>query len=490
MVKKMSISNQERVGVIAGTPSTEGVQILLERGAGPKIKPLQYLVAEAEDGVRVLLRVTKIEFKDKFSGAHTIDLEIKTGLEPHPKLLESLPGRMYVAEADIVDSFRLVNGKIRNLGPSTVPRPRSPVYKADNTTLSAILTSPKHPIRIGKRYGTDLDVELEADSLMRHMVILGTTGSGKSWFRGVLMEELFDLGVPQINFDYLGDYEKATEQLGGLNLLMGKDLKPRLDYLSAREFELMTAPYSPTDFQRAIAREGFKLYKQECRKQFIPPEKLPKYVSIAADEFMARDETKYNTIGRVSAFLESYPIFGRGFDWVKGLREYKLINIVFPRVDEDFIRFSIAAVLRELEVLRDRRRIPPLVVSFEEAHMIVPRSASSPISGYIVKRLLRYSRHMGIALILITQSPKSVDREVTALPATKVIFAINPDELEGLRGMIRDLGSNVLINVPKMEVGTAIISSTRDIIRHSLYVRIRSDRRTEHGGKTPSFFQE
>ena len=116
--------------------------------------------------------------------------------------------------------------------------------------------------------------------------------------------------------------------------------------------------------------------------------------------------------------------------------------------------------------------------------MIIPRGEKS-IASVVVKRLLRYGRHLGIGVILITQKPNSIDQEGVSMPATKIVFALSHDELRYMRGLFSDLGEEIYRRIPKLEVGTAVISGTYDILRHSLYVRIRSDRKTKHGGETP-----
>ena len=202
--------------------------------------------------------------------------------------------------------------------------------------------------------------------------------------------------------------------------------------LTPAEFESMIKHHIPTDFQRTIAVNGFIKFKEESLARIsrnmppLNPEELPRFVERSASEYQARDDTRQNTIERIRTFLRNYPIFGEGIDWRNIIvnQRTKLINIIFGTADENTIRFGIGCILKELWECRRRNQIPPLVVSFEEAHMIVPRGDLN-VASFIVKKLLRYGRHYGIGVIMITQRPSSVDPETIGMPATRVIFALD-----------------------------------------------------------------
>ncbi len=466
-------------------PSIKGALIKLSTD---DIRPLEYVVTYGEHRgkkVGIILRITDISHFSEFSKAHALEIEEKMGVKIRPTIGdEDLLGEYLTAFGEVVDAFSMEQERIVPIGPVVPPRPRSDVYKADDAVLRALIGDIKHPLYIGCLYGSpDVKVSLEANSLVRHMIILGGTGTGKSWFRGVILEELYRLGIPQVNLDILDEYSGAVEKLGGKNLVLGRDYKPRLDMMSPDEFDLMIEDYIPTPFQRAIARQGFIKYRRASLNAFQPlePSELLKYVDKAADEYNARDDTRLNTISRLEAFLSDFGIFGTGIDWGKLLGRHRIINIKFHYMADPVIRAGIAATLKELMYLRTKNIIPPLVVSFDEAHTIIPRGRNSPAKT-VIKHLLRYGRHLGIGVIMITQRPSSIDEEAVMMPATRVIFAIDPRELRELKHLLSDLGDYAIRLIPRMEAGSAVITATMDILRHSLYVKIRSDRKTEHGG--------
>lgn len=458
----------------------------------PTVRPLEYVVAkmEAEDGIKygIVMRITNIREKNRFLTGDVLDLQEKTGVSVYPDYMrKSLAGQYLVAETEIIDAYAESDNGFKVVGPVIVPRAGTKVFRADEKVLRTLVGEVKVHLDLGILAGTrDVKVAVDANALTRHMVIVGGTGTGKSYFRGRLMEKLFELGVPQINFDVLDEYSQAVKELGGINLTVGRDYQPRLDVLDPYEFEQMIEDYVPTQFQRAIARQGFVRFKRLSRSSLSPPNprELVDCVKEAAKEYKANKETTDNTVTRIAAFLQDFNVFGGGVDWSSLVKKYGLVNLVFRRPSDGLIRIVVACALREIMELRERGVLPPLVVSFDEAHLIVPRGGRS-VASTVVKRLLRYGRHLGIGVMMITQRPGSVEPDALNMPATRVIFAIGHRELGDMKAMLSDLGDYVFNLIPRLEVGTAIVTGTMDVLRHSLYIRIPADRRTTHGGASP-----
>ena len=86
------------------------------------------------------------------------------------------------------------------------------------------------------------------------------------------------------------------------------------------------------------------------------------------------------------------------------------------------------AVLRELQNLRLRGHIPPYVAVIDEAHLFVPEGENSPCKQ-IIREGVRIGRHHGIAMILMTQSPVDIDKRTIRQCNTRLVFALEPDQL-------------------------------------------------------------
>jgi DNA helicase HerA-like ATPase len=91
----------------------------------------------------------------------------------------------------------------------------------------------------------------------------------------------------------------------------------------------------------------------------------------------------------------------------------------------------------------------------------------------------------------MTQSPIDIDRSIIRQCNTRLVFALEPDQLDAIRGVKSDASEEMLRALPKMPRGTCLLSGTYESVKHTIPVRIR-ERKTENseGGKTPDIFKE
>ncbi|MDK2464715.1 MAG: ATP-binding protein [Candidatus Korarchaeota archaeon] len=497
-----------------GLPSTELVPILLLEGV--EVPLYSYLIARMDSqfagssprGRFALLRVVRLRQADPGATPELTAVRLRvTGEARGPPSA----GEFTLAEAELLDVFEEDQNGLRSLGPSLIPRSGSGVYRAGPRALEALMGRRSSPVRIGTLRGTDVPVDLDAEDLLRHMIVIGTTGTGKSWFRGLLMEELHDLGVPQLNFDPAGEYVEAVRELGGVNVIPGRNFFPRLDSLTPDLFLALAGDRLPTGFQRVIARSGFEEFLEDARRGRVrgrgleayarspeegyDPLDLLEYMERAAERYNARRDTRENVLGRVEEMIAEIGIFGRGFAGdLEGrtladlLTREGLVNVVVLGLSDAQLQAVMASLIGEAVRLREAGAVRPLIISFDEAHRVVPRvprGSEPPPAARLVRSLIRYGRHLGIGIVVITQFPDSVDVEAVRLPATRVVFAVDVDQVGAIRGLLSDLPEGVRDMLPKLERGTAFVTGVRDVMRYTAYVEISSERRTPHGGRTP-----
>lgn len=91
---------------------------------------------------------------------------------------------------------------------------------------------------VGKeRIGEFEDIELTAKSLLRHVMALGSSGSGKTVFCKVLTEEVLLHGVPAICIDRQGDLCSLVLNAGDDQWLVDHGLSPELAALFAERID-------------------------------------------------------------------------------------------------------------------------------------------------------------------------------------------------------------------------------------------------------------
>jgi len=86
------------------------------------------------------------------------------------------------------------------------------VYEADISTINKILGIKDDGIFVGHMYGHEnVRIVLDPETLLRlHFAIFGSTGSGKSYTVGVIVEEFLRLGYPVVIFDVHGEYSTLS----------------------------------------------------------------------------------------------------------------------------------------------------------------------------------------------------------------------------------------------------------------------------------------
>lgn len=500
--------SQKRIGKIINLPKKplglDNITIQLEEDADISL----YAMVKAVDNKYIyLLRIIDLNYYSPEATPQSLKIrETVLQEEVGPETAMSHFFSMRIARAELVDVTVKSESGYKLIGPKRIPLPGTPVYVIEDFDKDLLIGTQEDPIYIGNLMDTNISATIDLQKLSRHMLIIGSTGTGKSWLRGVLMERIYELGVPQLIFDPLRDYVEAVDDLGGVNLRYGVNFMPSLISLPTEAFASMLKGVL-TPLQMSLAVRGFIRFKQKGKEE---PERLIKYIEEVAKEMNAHSETEANTIARVESLLrelgyitpESSGILNYVSSQGKSLNilsedmlaelisNRKLVNIDLHGINDLAFQTTVASVLNQILSLRKKNKIDPIIVSFDEAHRIAPRVKShseSPPSLPIIKDLVRFGRHYGIGLIAITQYPDSVDIELVRLPATRVIFALDSDQLGAIRGLLGDLPEYIRDNLPKLEKGTAFLSGTIDVVRHTLYVRITGERKTTHGGKTPKF---
>jgi hypothetical protein len=72
-----------------------------------------------------------------------------------------------------------------------------------------------------------------------------------------------------------------------------------------------------------------------------------------------------------------------------------------------------------------------------------------------------------------------------------MVFALEPDQLDSIRGVKSDASEEMLRALPKMPQGTCLLSGTYESVKHATPVKIRlRETKDSEGGETPDIFKE
>ena len=388
------------------------------------------------------------------------------------------------------------DGRMEIRNTQTLPRAGSLVFEANDELIQSALgleSDEKKGIVIGRTEGgVGIPIILKRNVIQRHIFIGGGIGSGKSYTRGVLAEELHMLGVPQINIDVNGEMIEATNELGGTNLVPGKDgfTLPLSSLTPEDVIDAIPGMRSGTNYETLIKFAHEALLKEKTiakAEHFGVSDLLAKIQAVAPGLEMDKAVTLRPALQRASS-LENIPYIGKPFDWETRIKPGAIINIDCRELLVSDLRLIVASIARDLQRLAHKKEHKFVIFSIDEFHLVAPNDDSS-VTTQVLREIARIGRHYKIGLILTTQSPQDVDRAILKRLLTRFLHAIEPDQLDALRGVFSDASKDLILQLPKLPVGTCILTGSYETIRHATVIQVRS-RRTTHGGATPDIWSD
>jgi DNA helicase HerA-like ATPase len=486
------------------TPTFETVRVKLKTGCDVKPGTLIRIPVTRTENSVLIGRVRSAYERNPNESPEDINVRETLGLAPNYPGEEDSTTIYRIVEAELIEE--IIGADIRS--PQTLPNSGAEVFIAEEEEIIRTLGLIKDKsagLDIGETTsGTKTGIVLKREAIQRHIFICGTTGSGKSYAMGVITEELIKHNLPVVFIDTQDEYSILVKKLGGQVVEPGKDFKIRISSLTESEFlDLLPDAMKQSPLQCDIAAKAFGELQTDIKGGDLAKfnlndviekikEVAPKLTAKEGDVPRVTDATIRRT-----EVINKHKIFGSGdaednkklvADWRKLL--YPCLAINCKRLTSTQLQSVATAVLRELQDLRLRGHIPPYVAVVDEAHLFVPEGEGSACKQ-IIREGVRIGRHHGISIILMTQSPVDIDKRAIRQCNTRLVFALEPDQLDAIRGVKADASEELLRALPKMPQGTCLLSGTYESVKHTIPVKIR-ERQTENseGGKTPDIFKE
>jgi DNA helicase HerA-like ATPase len=474
------------------TPTFETVRVKLKFGQDIKPGTLIRIPVTRTDNSVLIGRVRSAYERNPNESPEDINVRETLGLAANYPDEEDSTTIYRLIEAELIEE--IIGVEIR--APQSLPNSGAEVFVAEEEEILRTLGLVKDKasgLDIGETTsGTKVDIILKREAIQRHMFICGTTGSGKSYAMGVVAEELNKHKLPIIFIDTQDEYSALVTKLGGQVVEPGKDFTIRISSLTASEL-LDLLPAATTELQRDITARAFSELQSELISENIAKFSIDDLTGRMAQvgPLLTNNTSSVSMAISRAESLKRNKIFGSGIgtaDWRKFMFPCMAINC--KRLTTSQLQPIATAVLRELQTLRLHNHIPPYVAVVDEAHLFVPEGESSPCKQ-IIREGVRIGRHHGISIILMTQSPVDIDKRAIRQCNTRLVFALEPDQLESIRGVKADASEEMLRALPKMPRGTCLLSGTYESVKHTIPVKIRT-RHTEdsEGGKTPDIFKE
>lgn len=411
--------------------------------------------------------------------------------------------------------------------PRIPPNPGDAVFLASSETLTEVLSPRKSGERGSAHVGSlltrgkdEVPVVLSIkDVVSTHLAILASTGSGKSYTAGVLIEEMMRPynGAAVLIVDPHGEYHTMQSvhndaQFAGENgykpevvIYTPDRIKVRFSTLTQADIKYLL-PEGTSDkmhhflsqafraLHDRLQREGRREYAysfQDLRDEVVQQKYGEEGKSgdggniSSIDGLLWRLDARFDDRDGIFSASEHIPL-------AELFRPGRCTVLQLSDIEQHEQQVIVGTLLRRVnkarmltvrqEVTAGENFLPyPVFTLIEEAHRFAPAGASV-VSTNILKQILAEGRKFGVGIGLITQRPGKLDQDVLSQCMTQIIMRIvNPIDQQTIAQSVEGAGRAMLAELPALTKGQAIISGVG--INTPVMCRIRQ-RLTKHGGET------
>jgi DNA helicase HerA-like ATPase len=432
-------------------------------------------------------------------------------------------GELYEITVETIGYFSVALGDFVN--PRIPPNPGDPVFLASSETLAGVLS----PRRIGDqgsahvgslltRSAGEVPVVLSIkDVVSTHLAILASTGAGKSYTAGVLVEELMRpynraavlIVDPHGEYDTLRSIEEnpAFHGEGGykpeVKIFTHDRIKVRVSTLTEADIKYLLPEgtsdkmlhYLSQAYRKLTAGERGErgLWGYQDLRDMVTAEKYGEDDGRGSggnvgsiDALLWRLDNRFDRPDSIFSDHEHIPLdelFRPGRCTVLQLSDIEqneqqvVVATLLRRVN----KARMATVREDAQTGTDSHLPYPVFTLIEEAHRFAP-AGQTVVSTNILKQILSEGRKFGVGIGLITQRPGKLDQDVLSQCMTQVIMRIvNPIDQDTVAKSVEGAGRQLLDELPALTKGQAVISGVG--VNTPVMCRVR-ERITRHGGET------
>lgn len=387
--------------------------------------------------------------------------------------------------------------------------------------ISSMAAENKNPLSMGK-YTLDDEAEAWLDGnkfFQRHAVIVGSTGSGKSWSVARLIEQVATL--PSANalvFDIHGEYKNLAKEIDSIEYL--KIAGPSdnnitslfLPYwlLTYEEMIAMMLDRSDSNapnqarafFDAVISAKRRKLEnekKEDVLNNFTIDSPVPYQISQVLDELNELDEQMIP--GARAGSEKQGPLFGKltrfiqrlttkqgdrrlnflfsnnvelqNYDWFQNFSQKLLgyeknckgVKIIdFSEVPSDILPLIIGLVGRivfSVQQWTKEENRHPIALFCDEAHLYISEKPTSSIDQSALnsfERIAKEGRKYGVGLVVVSQRPADVNRTVLSQSSNYVAMRLtNAEDQTVIKRLFPDSLGDFAELLPILDIGEALI---------------------------------
>ena len=433
-------------------------------------------------------------------------------------------GELYEITVETIGYFSHALGDFVN--PRIPPHPGDPVFLASSETLSGVL-SPRRMMDVGSghvgslltRSAGEVPVVLSIkDVVSTHLAILASTGAGKSYTAGVLVEELM---MPYNRASVLivdphGEYDTLTSIQGDERFSSADGYQPEVKIFTHDRIKVRVSSLTEADIKYLLPEgtsDKMLHYLSQAYRKVTAGERGERGTwgyhdlrdAVTAEKYGDEDGRSGSggNVGSIDALLWRLDNRFDRPDTIFSDHEHIPLSDMFQPgrctvlqlsdIEQNEQQVVVATLLRRVNKARvstvRHEAVPgsdndlpyPVFTLLEEAHRFAP-AGQTVVSTNILKQILSEGRKFGVGIGLITQRPGKLDQDVLSQCMTQIIMRIvNPIDQDTVAKSVEGAGRQLLDELPALTKGQAVISGVG--VNTPVMCRVRS-RLTRHGGET------
>lgn len=498
---------------------------------------------QSVDTATIVVRVTDSPQLSKLQVNHLVAIRAsKTGqtlIGMVSKIMRKYGDETDLAEGEDIASSDIVkitligtildrDGEKQNVFKRTlesVPEIDSDCFVMANETLTAFMSAisgadsgMENPLCIGRYTINDgAKAWLDGNKLFqRHAVIVGSTGSGKSYTVATLIEKIAELkSCNAVLFDIHGEYEPINGE-GIKHYKIAGPVDTPTDSIMFLPYWLLTyeemlalmldrsdanAPNQAMVFSQAVFSAKESLLTETGNTAMVGhitiDSPVPYKIATVMDELNDKNtETKKGASGRpvkgdfngkLSRFIQRLDAkvtdkrLNFMFSEKPELLEYNYMNklckeimapasqnggvkiIDFSEVPSDILPLIVSLLARvvfSVQQWMDKGTLSPIAIFCDEAHLYIPAIAKQGVetsSLQSFERIAKEGRKYGVGLVVISQRPSEVNRTVLSQSSNYIAMRLtNADDQNVIKKLLPDSIGNFADLLPILDIGEAI----------------------------------
>jgi hypothetical protein len=306
-------------------------------------------------------------------------------------------------------------------------------------------------------------IYIPVESIVRHIAIFGSTGSGKSTTAASLAIRSRRKNVRVIILDWHGEYRdlignNSEYSYVVVNTSLIASMLEKLATRSSLLLEILESVLELSPAQSHLLSTVMKSIRSTVNNKGNLFEKIAAYIEAYREDARWVSETKFSLLRKIQPFLEEPFEDGSKMD-INEIFASGFIIMDLSAIDRETIKaLSSLTVLKILEILSKENRdfmSEKKLVIVDEAHHVFKRSEGASV----IRDMLSETRKWNLGVAIISQSPSSLGEDSLKNTNTKIIHSIKSD-ID--RKIIRE--STIMPReleeiLPALEVGEAVLAS-------------------------------